>query len=253
MNSIQLIALNNFPSIKPYDDLVEIIIKSLNSNNISIDDMDVIVVAQKIISKAENRFLDLDNIQVLDEAKKLANDLNKDPGLIQAIINESNKILSTDKDVVIVEHNLGFININAGIDQSNISQSNNIALLLPEDPSKSAKSLGEGLSKALNKDISIIISDSMTRPYRFGVINFALASHNLPSLIDLKGKEDMYGNKLKGTEVAIADELASASGLLMGQSNEMKPVILVKGFNKKSYKPNDALDLIVNESEDLYR
>ena len=86
MNSIQLIALNNFPSIKPYDDLVEIIIKSLNSNNISIDDMDVIVVAQKIISKAENRFLDLDNIQVLDEAKKLANDLNKDPGLIQAII-----------------------------------------------------------------------------------------------------------------------------------------------------------------------
>ena len=118
---------------------------------------------------------------------------------------------------------------------------------------KSAKNLGEGLSKALNKDISIIISDSMTRPYRFGVINFALASHNLPSLIDLKGKEDMYGNKLKGTEVAIADELASASGLLMGQSNEMKPVILVKGFNKKSYKPNDALDLIVNESEDLYR
>ena len=190
---------------------------------------------------------------MLDEAKKLANDLNKDPGLIQAIINESNKILSTDKGVVIVEHNLGFININAGIDQSNISQSNNIALLLPEDPSKSAKNLGEGLSKALNKDISIIISDSMTRPYRFGVINFALASHNLPSLIDLKGKEDMYGNKLKGTEVAIADELASASGLLMGQSNEMKPVILVKGFNKKSYKANDAFDLIVNESEDLYR
>ena len=107
--------------------------------------------------------------------------------------------------------------------------------------------------KALNKDISIIISDSMTRPYRSGIINFALASHNLPSLIDLKGKEDMYGNKLKGTEVAVADELASASGLLMGQANEMKPVILVKGFNKSSYKVNNAFNLIVSENDDLYR
>ena len=126
--------------------------------------------------------------------------------------------------------------------------------MLPEDPSKSAKNLSEDLSKALNKDISIIISDSMTRPYRSGVINFALASHNLPSLIDLKGKEDMYGNKLKGTEVAVADELASASGLLMGQANEMKPVILVKGFNKSSYEvnnnfPNDLVYIPTNRRE----
>ena len=253
MNSIQLIALNDFPSIEPYDDLVKIILKSINSNNISIDDRDVIVIAHKIVSKAENRYLDLNKIDVSEDAKKLAIDLNKDAGLIQAIINESNKILSTDKNVVIVEHKLGFININAGIDLSNIPRSDNIALLLPEDPSKSAKNLSEDLSKALNKDISIIISDSMTRPYRSGVINFALASHNLPSLIDLKGKEDMYGNKLKGTEGAVADESASASGLLMGQANEMKPVILVKGFNKSSYEVNNAFNLIVSENDDLYR
>ena len=253
MNSLQLIALDNFPLIEPDDDLVEIIVKSINSNNILIDDMDIIVIAQKIISKAENRFVDLDKIQISEEANKLAIKINKDPGLIQAIINESNKILSTDKGVVIVEHNLGFININAGIDQSNIPQKNNLALLLPKDPSKSAKKLGISLSKALNKNISVIISDSMTRPYRSGVINFALASYNLPSLLDLKGKEDLYGNKLKGTEVAIADELSSASGLLMGQTDEKKPVILIKGFDKSSHEVNDAFNLIVKENEDLYR
>ena len=129
MNSIQLIALNDFPSIEPYDDLVKIILKSINSNNISIDDKDVIVIAHKIVSKAENRYLDLNKIAVSEDAKKLAIDLNKDAGLIQAIINESNKILSTNKNVVIVEHKLGFININAGIDLSNIPRSNNLSLI----------------------------------------------------------------------------------------------------------------------------
>ena len=140
-----------------------------------------------------------------------------------------------------------------GIDQSNIPQDNNLALLLPKDPSKSAKELQVKLSKMLDRDISIILSDSMTRPYRSGVINFALASNNIQSLIDLKGEEDIYGNKLKATEVAVADELASAAGLLMGQSNEKKPVILIKGFNKSSYKTNNSFDLIVKENDDLYR
>ena len=160
---------------------------------------------------------------------------------------------TTEKNVIIVEHKLGFININAGIDQSNIPQADNIALLLPENPSKSAKAIQTNLSNQLNKNISIIISDSMTRPYRSGVINFALASSNIQSLVNLKGENDMYGNKLKGTEVAVADELASAAGLLMGQSDEKKPIILIKGFNKSTYKVNDAFDLIMNENEDLYR
>jgi coenzyme F420-0:L-glutamate ligase/coenzyme F420-1:gamma-L-glutamate ligase len=172
---------------------------------------------------------------------------------MQAIINESNKIISTEKNVVIVEHKLGFININAGIDQSNILQDKNLALLLPENPSKSAKDIQKKLSEIFNKNISIIISDSMTRPYRSGIINFALSSNNIQSLIDLKGEKDMFGNKLRGTEIAVADELASAAGLLMGQSDEGKPVIIIKGFNKAGYKVNDAIDLIVDESEDLYR
>jgi len=253
MNAIKLIALKNFPLIKPNDDLANIINNSISVNNICIDDNDVIVVAQKIISKSENRYVDLDKVKISEEAIDLASKLNKDKGLIQTIINESNKIISTEKKVVIVEHKLGFININAGIDQSNIPQDKNLALLLPKNPTKSAVDLHQELTKFLNKNISIIISDSMTRPFRSGVTNFALASHNIQSLIDLKGEEDMFGNKLKGTEIAAADELASAAGLLMGQSDEGIPVVIIKGFNRSSYQTNNAFDLIVNENDDLYR
>ena len=253
MNSLELIALKDFPDVEPGNNIVELIINNINTNNVPIDDFDVIVIAQKVISKAENRYIDLDNINISDQAKKLALKLKKDKGLVQAIINESNKIISTEKNVIIVEHKLGFININAGIDQSNIPQADNLALLLPENPSKSAEVIQKNLSNQLNKKLSVIISDSMTRPYRSGVINFALASSNIQSLIDLKGENDMYGNKLKGTEIAVADELASAAGLLMGQSDEKKPIVLIKGFNKSTYEVNNAFDLIMNENEDLYR
>ena len=253
MNSLELVALNNFPFIEPNDNLAEIIFKCIKNNNILVEDYDVIVIAQKVISKSENRYVDLDTVKVSKEAQDLALKLNKDKGLVQLIMNESKKILSTEKNVIIVEHLLGFININAGIDQSNIPQDKNLALLLPKDPSKSAKELQIKLSEMLDKNISIIVSDSMTRPYRSGVINFALASHNIQSLLDLKGEKDLYGNKLKGTEVAVADELASAAGLLMGQSDEKKPAILIKGFNKSSYEVNNSFDLIVSENDDLYR
>ena len=253
MNSLELVALKDFPLIEPNDNLAEIIFKCIKNNNILVEDYDVIVIAQKVISKSENRYVDLDTVKVSKEAQDLALKLNKDKGLVQLIMNESKKILSTKKNVIIVEHLLGFININAGIDQSNIPQDKNLALLLPEDPSKSAKELQIKLSEMLDKNISIIVSDSMTRPYRSGVINFALASHNIQSLLDLKGEKDLYGNKLKGTEVAVADELASAAGLLMGQSDEKKPAILIKGFNKSSYEVNNSFDLIVNENDDLYR
>ena len=253
MNSLELIALKDFPDVEPGNNIVELIINNINTNNVPIDDFDVIVIAQKVISKAENRYIDLNNINISDQAKKLALKLKKNKGLVQAIINESNKIISTEKNVIIVEHKLGFININAGIDQSNIPQANNLALLLPENPTKSAEVIQTNLSKQLNKNLSIIISDSMTRPYRSGVTNFALASSNIQSLVDLKGVNDMYGNKLKGTEVAVADELASAAGLLMGQSDEKKPIVLIKGFNKGTHEINNAFDLIMNENEDLYR
>lgn len=253
MNHLKLIALKDFPLIQPKDDLASIITKSIHLNKITIEPGDVIVVAQKVISKSEDRFQVVNEIEPSQEAIDLAKELKRDPSFIQIILNESNKIISTEKNVIIVEHKLGFININAGLDRSNISQERDIVLLLPENPLKSANDLQLKISTNFKKDISIIITDSMTRPYRSGVTNFALASSNIPSLIDLKGEKDIYGNILQSTEIAIADELAAAAGLLMGQGSEKQPIVIIKGFNRNNYSINNAFDLVVHESEDLYR
>ena len=253
MHHLKLIALKDFPLIEPNDDLASIINKSINNNGINIESGDVVVVAQKIISKCENRYVELKNIQPSKEATYLAKTLNRDPAFIQIIQNESKKIISTNKNVIIVEHKLGFVNVNAGIDRSNILQKDDVVLLLPENPSKSAKDLQSEISANFKKDIALIVTDSMTRPFRSGVSNFALASANIPSLIDLKGDSDIYGNILQSTEIAIADELAAAAGILMGQGSEKQPVVIIKGFDKKNYSTNDAFDLVVDEDEDLYR
>lgn len=253
MDHLNLIALKKFPLIEPGDDLNKIILESISDNNISLEDGDIIVIAQKIISKSENRYINLDDVIPSQDALDLGEELNRDPAFIQSILDESKAIISTEKNVIIVEHNLGFIHINAGIDRSNIPQDKNLVLLLPTDPSNSAAIIESFISRSLNINISVVITDSMSRPYRSGVTNFALASANMQSLIDLKGETDIYGNTLKSTEIAIADELAAAAGLLMGQGDELKPVILIKGFSKSSYDINDALDLTVDEKNDLYR
>ena len=253
MSTIELKALKNIPFIEPGDNLVEIICNNLEENNQDVHENDVFVIAQKIISKSEDRYIDINKIEISKEAQDLASKLKRHPGLIQCVLNESKKIISIEKGVLIVEHNLGYINVNAGVDFSNIPDNKNLALLLPTNPSKSANKIQKRLSKKLNKNISIIISDSMTRPYRLGVTNFALASSNIQSLIDLSGTTDMYGKSLKHTEIAVADEIASAAGILMGQSDEMKPIILVKGFDKHQYEVNDAFNLTVNSEDDLYR
>ena len=253
MNTIEITALKNIPFIEPGDNLIEIICNNLEENDQDVHENDVFVIAQKIISKSEDRYIDINKIEISNEAQDLATKLKRHPGLIQCVLNESNKIISIEKGVLIVEHNLGYINVNAGVDFSNIPDDKNLALLLPTNPSKSASEIQEGLSKKLNKNISIIITDSMTRPNRLGVTNFALASSNIQSLIDLSGTTDMYGKSLKHTEIAVADEIASAAGILMGQSDEMKPIILVKGFDKNQYEVNDAFNLTVNSEDDLYR
>ena len=253
MSTIELTALTNIPFIEPGDNLVEVICNNLEENNQDVHENDVFVIAQKIISKSEDRYIDINKIEISREAQDLATKLKRHPGLIQCVLNESKKIISIEKGVLIVEHNLGYINVNAGVDFSNIPNDKNLALLLPTNPSKSANEIQKRLSKKLNKNISIIISDSMTRPYRLGVTNFALASSNIQSLIDLSGTTDMYGKSLKHTEIAVADEIASAAGILMGQSDEMKPIILVKGFDMNQYEINDAFNLTVNNEDDLYR
>ena len=253
MDNLLIQALKEFPLIQPGDNLSSIILESCKHNKFILEDDDIIVIAQKVVSKSENRYKNLLEIKPSKQATNLALSLNRDPAFIQLILNESNEIISTDKNVIIVEHKLGFININAGIDRSNIPENKNLVLLLPEDPSSSSQKIYEDISSKIKKNISVIITDSMTRPYRSGVMNFALASTNIKSLIDLKGEKDIYGNILQATEIAIADELAAASGLLMGQGNDGMPIVIIRGFDRKHYLKNDAFNLIVKKEDDLYR
>jgi len=253
MDNLLIQALKEFPLIQPGDNLSSIILESCKHNKFILEDDDIIVIAQKVVSKSENRYENLLEIKPSKQATNLALSLNRDPAFIQLILNESNEIISTDKNVIIVEHKLGFININAGIDRSNIPENKNLVLLLPEDPSSSSQKIYEDISSKIKKNISVIITDSMTRPYRSGVMNFALASTNIQSLIDLKGEKDIYGNILQATEIAIADELAAASGLLMGQGNDGMPIVIIRGFDRKHYLKNDAFNLIVKKEDDLYR
>jgi len=253
MDNLSLQTLNEFPLIQPGDNLSSIILESCKHNQFKLQDGDIIVIAQKVVSKSEGRYENLLEIKPSQKAFDLGKSLNREPAFIELILNESNEIISTEKNVIIVEHKLGFININAGIDRSNIPENKNIVLLLPEDPSLSSQKIYEDISSKTNKNISVIITDSMTRPYRSGVTNFALASANIQSLIDLKGEKDIYGNILQATEIAIADELAAAAGLLMGQGSEGMPIVIIRGFDRTQYAKNDAFDLIVKKEDDLYR
>ena len=229
------------------------IIKAIESESLQIDDGDVIAVAQKIVSKSENRYLDISGLSPSDEAKTLATKIDKDPKFIQAILNESKKVVRYRMGVLIVEHKLGFIHANAGIDRSNIDQCKDIVLLLPENPDESAKNISESISQHFKKNISIIITDTMGRPFRNGIVGFTIGSHNIECLLDERGKKDLYDNELRVTQIGIADELAAAASLLMGQAAQKKPVVLIKGYQFKQNNISDSRSLIRSEEEDLFR
>ena len=239
--------------IEPGDDLASLIIKAIYEESILIDDGDVFAIAQKIVSKSENRYLDLSSVNPSKEAIDLSKKIFKEPNFIQAILNESKKVVKFRMGVLIVEHKLGFIHANAGIDRSNIDQQKDTVLLLPKSPDKSAKYLSESLSQHFNKEISVIITDTMGRPFRNGIVGFTIGSHNIECIVDERGNNDLYGNELKVTQIAIADELAAASSLLMGQAAQKKPVVIIKNYKYKKNKFSDAQSLIRSEDEDLFR
>ena len=241
------------PLIKPGQDLSKEIIKAISSESIEVDDGDVIAIAQKIVSKSENRYLDISLLSPSDEAITLSKQIDKDPKFIQAILNESKKVVRYRMGVLIVEHKLGFIHANAGIDRSNIDQEQDIVLLLPEDPDASAKAISKSLSKFFAKNISVIITDTMGRPFRNGIVGFTIGSHNIECILDERGQKDLYENKLKVTQIGIADELAAAASLLMGQAAQKKPVVIIKGYKFNQNNLSDSQSLIRGEEEDLFR
>ena len=241
------------PLIQPGQDLSDEIINAIASESILVDDGDVIAIAQKIVTKSENRYLDISSLSPSEEAKTLSKQIDKDPKFIQAILNESKKVVRYRMGVLIVEHKLGFIHANAGIDRSNIDQEQDIVLLLPEDPDESAKEISQSLSQFFKKNVSVIITDTMGRPFRNGIVGFTIGSHNIECILDERGQKDLYGNELKVTQIGIADELAAAASLLMGQAAQKKPVVIIKGYKFKQNNLSDSQSLIRGEEEDLFR
>ena len=248
---LTLIAVEDIPLVTPGDDVAKLIIDALDNAGENLDSGDILVIAQKIISKAEDRYVDLASVTPSNEAIALADKVDKDPRLVELILRESKEVVRFRMGVLIVEHRLGFIHANAGIDQSNI-EGEDRALLLPEDPNTSARQLQKQFKQHYQANIGIIINDSSGRAWRKGITGYAIGCAGIRPLLDLIGEDDLYGRKLQVTQVAIADELASAASFLMGQSGEAIPVVLIRGAQVET--SNDGANVLLRDrSEDLFR
>lgn len=253
-SKMELIGLPNFPLVEPGDNLTTLLESSLVDSKITLHDGDCLVIAQKVVSKAENRYAYLNDVEPTLEASTLANQTNKDPRLVQLVLDESVEVLKHRPGAIIVEHRLGYVHANAGIDQSNIdiNPDNPRVLLLPVDPDKSAATLRSNLQKKIGASVNIIISDSAGRAWRNGIIGFAIGTAGFEPIQNEIGKKDLFGQTLNVTQVAIADELAAAASVLMGQANQGMPVVLIRGV-KLDTSVHGSKGLIRSKQEDLFR
>lgn len=232
--SLTLTSLKNIPLIRRGDHLADIILKSLQESNQKLQDDDILVLAQKIISKAEGRMVNLASIHPSPRAIQLGEETEKDPRVVELMLQESSEVLRSRKGVIVVEHKLGFVCANAGIDHSNVmgagDSNEEFVLLLPEDPDTSAKQLRDQILRSTGKRIGVMIIDSHGRAWRNGTVGICIGLSGIPALVDERGWHDLFGYTLKATIVAVADELAAAASLMMGQAAEGTPVVHVRGF-----------------------
>jgi coenzyme F420-0:L-glutamate ligase/coenzyme F420-1:gamma-L-glutamate ligase len=242
--------LPDIPLIKPGDDLAEIILASIEKADWELQNGDVLVMAQKVVSKAENRTVDLATVIPSPRAIELATEVQKDPRLVELILSESETVVRRGPGVLIVEHKLGFVMANAGIDRSNVNGEDH-ALLLPVDPDRSATVIRRAIAARVEIDVGVLIIDSFGRAWRNGTIGTAIGASGVPTLLDLRGRPDLFGRPLETTEVGWADELAAAASLMMGQAGEGRPIVLVRGLVETG--EGSAADLLRPKQKDLFR
>jgi coenzyme F420-0:L-glutamate ligase/coenzyme F420-1:gamma-L-glutamate ligase len=252
--SVSLIPVPNFPRVRPGDDLGALLIAALAGAALALEEQDIVVVAQKVVSKAEGRYVDLSKVQPSARARSIAAEVDKDPRLVEVILGESRRVVRQRTNALIVEHRLGFVTANAGVDQSNVDPATGAepALLLPRDPDASAAALRERLGVHFGKRVGVIVSDSWGRPWRRGTVGVAAGAAGLPALMDLRGRPDLYGRTLRATEIGFADEVAAAASLVMGQADEGVPVVLVRGLTW-TLPAAPAATLVRPPHEDLFR
>jgi coenzyme F420-0:L-glutamate ligase/coenzyme F420-1:gamma-L-glutamate ligase len=254
IGSVTVTALEDIPLVRPGDDVAALLISAIERLGCVLGKHDVLVIAQKIVSKAEGRYVDLALVSPSAEALDIGRQTQKDPRFIEVILRESQRVVRHRPNVVIVEHKLGFVMANAGIDRSNVDPSAGIepVLLLPRDPDKSCAALRARIGSAFGTAPGVIISDSFGRAWRRGTAGVAIGAAGLPALTDMRGHPDLFGRELQVTQIGFADEIASAASLLMGQADEAVPAVLVQGLTW-SAPDTPGADLIRPASEDLFR
>lgn len=247
--NMQVIGLNNIPFIEEGDDLVELISAALRKKKITLEDNDIVAVTEKIVAKAEGRLVELAKVKPSRRAKLLGKKTGKDPRIVELILRESKEILAFGKNFIIVETKHGFICANAGIDQSNIETGK--AKLLPRNPDKSADKIRRTLEKKTGNRIGVVIVDSFGRPFRYGTVGVAIGASGIKALWDRRGDRDLFGKELQVTRVAVADCVASAANLVIGEASEKIPVAVVRGLNFLGEEK--AAGLIRKKKEDVFR
>jgi len=253
---LTLTPLQNIPLIRRDDNLADIVVNALQENKISLQAGDIFVFAQKIISKAEGRAINLATVTPSQHAMELAKQTDKDARVVELILQESNEVLRTRVGAIIVEHKLGFVCANAGIDHSNVAGLGDAVeewvLLLPAEPDRSAEKLRDEIKSKTGKRVGILIIDSHGRAWRNGTVGVTIGIAGLPGLEDLRGQPDLFGYTLQVTQVGVADELAAAASLMMGQAAEGTPVVHVRGF-PYPLRDGKLKELIRLKEQDLFR
>ena len=251
---VTITALEDIPLVRPGDDLASLLIEALERADLKPCAFDILVVAQKIVSKAQGRFLDLATLEPSKPAVELSDKTGKDPRLVEAILRQSAEVVRARRGLIIVETHDGLVMANAGIDQSNLSEADHgkRVLLLPEDAQASAEALKARLDAHFDAAIGVIISDSVGRAFRLGTVGLAIGAAGVPSLWDRRGDADLSGRPLEATEVGFADAVAAAAVLVMGEAAEGRPAALVRGLEwKADARPASAL--VRPKREDLFR
>jgi len=253
MSSMQLISLPNFPLIQPGDDLAGLIFESMQDIELTLADNDLVIIAQKIVSKAEGRFVRLDEVTPSAQALELSEITGKPAAHVEVILWDTAEIIRVKKDLLIVEHRLGFISANGGVDHSNVGPEKDVLLRLPTDPDASADAIRGRLAELTGARPPVLIIDSHGRPWRWGTVGVTIGLSGLAPVQDLRGVPDLFNQPLKHTDVGFTDQIAAAASLLMGQAAEGCPVVIGRGLSFTLDENARAADVLRPKELDLFR